>query len=44
MTNIKTLQVRLTTNEKNKLDSYCKATGRTFSDVITEFIRFLPDN
>lgn len=35
------IDVRLPIVEKQILDDYCKATGRTRTDVIREFIRSL---
>jgi predicted DNA-binding protein len=37
------LNVRIPLNEREILESYCKANGRNKTDVVREFIRSLAD-
>ncbi len=39
---IKRLTVNLTSSEVEKLEEYCKITGRAATDVIRELIRSIP--
>jgi hypothetical protein len=41
---VKRLTVNLTTEEMNKLESYCALTGRPATDVIRELLRSLEVN
>ncbi|WP_193194974.1 CopG family transcriptional regulator [Nostoc sp. MG11] len=41
---IKRLTVNLTSGEVEKLEQYCKITGRAATDVIRELIRSIPSD
>ncbi|EGJ34773.1 MULTISPECIES: ribbon-helix-helix protein, CopG family [Moorena] len=43
MTSKETIQIRLPKTEKDRLDSYCRKTERSITDVLREFIRSLPE-
>ena len=43
MSETQTIQFRLPKIEKERLEVYCQATGRSITDVLREFIRSLPE-